>query len=73
LPAAEPPTTYAEGTVCAVAIEFIDRVIVRDFRDPEQFRRLVARELLPSLGLLPIAETKLPDVQRVLIENYLTS
>ena len=58
--------SYPEGTFGAIAHEFVVRVIERDYEHPDQVRRILKRDLLPTLGRRRIAELRLPEIQRAL-------
>jgi integrase len=57
---------WPSGSFGGLADEFYTRVIVRDFRDPAQFRRILDKDLLPALGRQPIGDIRLADVQAAL-------
>jgi integrase len=60
------PLDYRSGTFGAVAEEFYSRRIARVYEDPSQVRRILDIDLLPAIGLLPVATLRLSDVQAAL-------
>lgn len=60
------PIPYPHGTFGAIAEEFYERVLARQYRRPEGARRTLNVDLLPPLGARPLASITLRDVQAVL-------
>lgn len=57
---------WPAGSFGAIADEFYARVIARDYREPAQFRRILDKDLLPTLGRRPVGDIRLSDVQTTL-------
>lgn len=60
------PIEYPAGTFGAIADEFYRRVIERQYRRPQDVRRMLDKDLLPELGARALCSLTLRDVQGVL-------